>query len=328
MALVLNSYPSATAQISLVFNDPVAWHNNAPYTDEAGQREIWGAVAEAYSPFNINVTTVPLDNAAKVIETVVICGNSSWTFNQQGGHAYIGSFADGTGGTYVFPEDLSNNPHYIGLGAIHEAGHAFGLFHHADYDANGNKTNEYSAGNSLVAPIMGVAYNSRRALWENAPQDTMFPVLQDDLAVISSATNGFGYRPQDHGQTFATAETLTGNVSGVVEQTTDQDTFLIHFQGGELDASLNSAQFGPMLNGKLELYGSDKNLIYTAATPDSFMQNIAMNVQPGDYYLVVKSFGGYGDLGQYSLQTNATPEPSLLPFFVLCILGVRRRKHN
>src|SRR5438876_569960 len=75
---------------------------------------------------------------------VVIGGDSSWTGTTEGGVSMTGAFyllnKDNT--AYVFPKDLNNgDPKLTALGAIHEAGHGFGLSHQSVYSGS-SKTQE------------------------------------------------------------------------------------------------------------------------------------------------------------------------------------------
>src|SRR5204863_2941787 len=107
------SYPSATASIYLDFdgNPSQAWGGytaaTTPAYDQDGDattfsdtelshiQEIWARVAEAYAPFNINVTTVDPGNLTDGLTTkIVIGGNGAW-YGSAGGVAYIGGFYHG-----------------------------------------------------------------------------------------------------------------------------------------------------------------------------------------------------------------------------------------
>jgi hypothetical protein len=63
----------------------------------ANIQQIWAAVSEAYSPFNVNVTTVDPGNWSSGGQHQfrdVIGGNGTWTGFTEGGTAYVGSFAE------------------------------------------------------------------------------------------------------------------------------------------------------------------------------------------------------------------------------------------
>jgi hypothetical protein len=162
-------------------------------------------------------------------------------------------------------------------------------------------------------PIMGGAWasNSKRSLWWNGTTPLSM-TIQDDLAVLAGATNGFGYRADDVGDTPAAATNLEitndrFSASGIITTTSDADYFAldIHFTG-VIAISLNDP-FGGMLDAKLELRSSDGSLIYSADSALSTTEYLSTSVTPGRYYLVVLSHGDYGDIGQYSIDGRVMP---------------------
>jgi plastocyanin len=316
----LSSNPGAPATLYLDFLGDPNDHNTPAYNIDSDPttfspqelsdiQHIWSRVAEKYSPFNINVTTVPTAVVPGKVQKQLIGGKGAW-YGSAGGATDRGAFFDGST-SYVFSE----NPgavFIVGELCAHEAGHAFGLQHHSTYDANGVKTATYDQGNSSIAPIMGVSYWSQRGLWENGPTDSGATSLQDDLGILSGNINGFGYRPQDHGQDFAHADalastnlgngTLSLSGSGIIAQTTDADTFKFTASAGSATFSLAVAPDGAMLHGRLELYNASGTLIASAADANSLAQSISVTLpSAGNYYLVAKSYGQYGDIGQYTL---------------------------
>ena len=142
--------------------------------DQGNIRNIWARVAEKYSAFNVNVTTVDpapagasdlqrqlfYDSTSQLMHTV-IGGNGSWTGG--GGISYEGvdqySFSQyasdnsGAGRGYhtdfVFPDRLGGAGalQNIGEASSHENGHGFGLSHQSDYTGS-TLTSEYSSNNN------------------------------------------------------------------------------------------------------------------------------------------------------------------------------------
>lgn len=287
-------------------------------TELANIREIWARVAEKYSPFNIDVTTADPGNLNDG-ETlrVVIGGNGAWSGSLQGGTAYVGGFYSTSPNTvFVFEDNLGNgDPRYTAENSAHEAGHGFGLRHQNQYNGN-TFVAEYNPGDSLRGPIMGESKYSARGLWWLGPTSLFnSPVTQDDLAILSSTTDGFGYRTDDHGGSAAAATALTlsgtsASASGVIEQMTDSDWFRFTTAAGTVSFTVNVAQYGAMLDAKVELRDAAGNLV-TSADTSSLGETITANVAAGTYYLVVASHGSYGDVGQYTVSgtivTGALP---------------------
>ena len=244
-----------------------------------------------------------------------------WAGGPYGGISYVGSFAGGFPNiAYVFPGNLGNGiPRDSAEASADEAGHGFGLVHQSDY-VNGGKTNEYSLGTYVyhpelpgiqqprepgtISPIMGNSYFADRGLWWSGTSSDGSTLIQNDLDILSSASNGFGYRPDGPNNSFATAAPLTIDGSGiyrgqgVIEQITDKDYFSFNTAGGLSSFLVDVAPFGAMLDASVGLYDSNGNLITQAAT-DSLSEFISADLSPGSYDLVVSGAGNYGDLGQY-----------------------------
>jgi hypothetical protein len=319
----LHSDPTAPARIFLDFSGAAAtgWGGQAvpatPAYDSDGNpasfsntelaniREIWNRVAEKFSPFNLDVTTVDPGAYLKgQTLRMVVGGDGAWTGGTYGGYSIPGGFQSSTPTSWIFPANLNGgDPHYVAEAIAHEAGHNFGLEHQSVFSGS-TKLGEYNSGTNQQAPIMGRSYYSQRGVWW-VGQDSAGPV-QDDMSVIAGADNGFGYRPQDHGQSIATADPLTtiGGIlrgSGVISTTSDADFFAFTApQPSTVTFTANVAQFGPMLHLKLVLLDSSGAVIQTADS-NSLGQTLSADLPAGAYRIEVASHGDYGDLGQYSL---------------------------
>ena len=331
----LSSNPTATAKLFLDFDgDPARnWGgysvpatpaydtdgNPSTFSDGelAAIQEIWARVAEKYSPFNIDVTTIdPLTYANRVALQVVIGGDGAWTGGTYGGVAFTGSFYDANPNTvYVFENNLANgHPKYTAEASAHEAGHAFGLLHQSRYDSSGAKTEEYNSGDSLRAPIMGNSYYAARGMWWYGTT-TSATTFQDDMAVLAGSNNGFGYRPDDHGDTPGSATPLVFEngalvARGIIERTSDSDWF--SFWAGSGPATITaSVVTGATLDLKLELYNAGGTLLASAATA-SLGETLSLTLAAGQYRLRVASQGGYGDVGQYRITANVVPPPDFV----------------
>ncbi len=244
----LNSNPGATASLYLDFDGhfQAAWSSYSNITtpaydidgdattfsdaELANIHTIWETVAEDYSPFNINVTTVepsvlapgvPSDNANKVAMRVAI--GAGWLGDGYGGIAQYNSFTNSLPNVvYVFTQPGINNAVYtpvmFGNVASHEAGHSFGLYHNNPYNIYSLMSE--SAGGTYVSTVWAVG--------EKSPG-----VWQDDIVVLANTTNGFGYRSDDVGNTPGSAKALiaagsTWSGEGIVGNNTDVDVFSFH----------------------------------------------------------------------------------------------------
>ncbi len=338
----LSSNPSAADKIFLDFAGESAqpWGGysvtDTPAFDQDGDpnsfssselatiNEIWARVAEKYSPFNIDVTTVdPGNTTNRQTLKMVIGGSGSWTGAVSGGITYVNSFTSADPNIdWIFPKNLTNGAaDVVAEAAAHEAGHAFGLLHQSSYDSAGNRTDEYNHGDSLIAPIMGFSYNAQRGLWWDGPSQSSSTSIQDDLATLTNGINGFGYRADDHSSNINSPDSLnlsgsSVSASGIIEQTSDVDYFSFFTGPGTISLSANVAQFGPMLDLKLSLYDAN-GILVTSADTSSLGETLSTVVSAGTYKLAVAGHGAYGDLGQYTVSGtiipfNPLPAPSNL----------------
>ncbi len=327
----LSSNSGATAKLFLDFNGhtQASWgsYTNVitPVYDQDGDRttfstgelasiqEIWARVAEDYAPFNIDVTTIdPGSSADRVVARIAIGGNySDWFGQGAGGVAYIGGFYNGAPNVgYVFEDALGNgNARYVAEAASHEAGHLFGLLHQSLWSGN-TLVDEYYEGTAAWAPIMGVGYYSQRTTWHNGTDNEGPASFQDDMALLAGTANGFGYRTDDFGSTQALATALSAtansvNIAGRISTNTDQDWFSFTTTGGALNLTLNVAQVGANLDSVLELRNASGTLLVTANPTTTLSASLSSSLTSGTYFVVVRSSGGYGNVGQYTLTGTA-----------------------
>jgi hypothetical protein len=332
---VMSSYPTATAAIFLDFDGHTvtgtSWNYAGPIVcngsglDNSKIIEIFNRVAEDFRPFNINVTTdstkflaAPINRRTRCIITT----SYSWYGSGAGGVSFIGSFtwADDSP-SFVFSNLQSYSAKLIAESASHETGHALGLYHQASYDASCVKTSDYhfGAGSGEIgwAPIMGVGYYKNFTLWNNGPNSYGCTSYQNDLDIITSTSNGFGFRSDDHGSTFATSTLSTFSTnqftaSGVIERNTDQDLFHFvipysaRFQLDAIPYNVGTGNSGSDLDLQVTLFDATMTAInvYNPGTLLSSLVDTTLN--PGTYYVEVEGKGNayapaYASLGSYSL---------------------------
>ncbi len=336
----LSSLPGAPASLYLNFaGDSTPLYGNyrniiTPAFDQDGDpttfsdaelaaiQKIWSYVAEDYAPFNINVTTVPPANMAHgVTEKVDIGGTGAWTGGESGGLCYVNDFtvASVPNIAFVFSQNLAGgNPRYTGDAASHESGHGFGLNHQSQYSGT-TMIAEYSTGpGDGTAPLMGNSYAARRSLWWYGQSDISSTTYQDDMAVISSPTNGFGYRPEPGDCTPASAAPLVVqngtqvSYAGLIIHPTDLDYYSFTSGPGVVSFTVSVPTDVSNLAPRIELLDASGSTVIASAGPSAadFSASITATLPATGSYriLVASSDGHYGNVGQYSISgTIGTP---------------------
>ncbi|MEY4243037.1 MAG: hypothetical protein RLZZ245_622 [Verrucomicrobiota bacterium] len=350
-AFLLHSRPGANLVIYLDFdghvdNTPGYWKAGAtapPYnvpnsdpntfsTDERNRIiEIWQRVAEDFSMFEINVTTeepaiedlkkTSTNDARYGIRVCIGGSGNDWFGGNVGGVAYVGTFNSGNDvPCWVFPAGSGYGAKNISEATSHEVGHTLGLLH----DGIEGGSNYYGGQGNWV-PIMGYSYVKPISQWSKGeygkPSNT-----QDDLSVMRN--NGAVFRPDDHGNTVATAtklsaDTSSATVDGVIGRNNDLDFYRIDAVGGSLAVNAKPSPKGPNLRLEVKLYNSSGVLLQTATSADtsSGTQPVTLNrtVTAGVHYISVDGIGngdplttGYSDyasLGQYNITvTGVLPD--------------------
>ena len=354
----LNSRPSAPAKLYLDFDGdfvPTWGGFNVGQTpafsidDDASTfsslelqkiDEVFQRVAEHFSPFDVNVTTVEPTFFDTNWSRIVIGGNGSWYPQTVGGLAFVASHQVNflPRGGWVFSRNLlpgdPQHASFVAAAASHEAGHVFGLEHQSTYGPNGELLDPYNRGDEFKAPLMGSSYR-KRGLWWNGPNEISASTIQDDLAVLTSGANRFGYRPDDHAD-LPSAATPMLNITpdtvfgaGVIERMSDVDYFSFETLAGTVTFNLLPAPYGPMLDASLALYDAAGSLLEMVNTA-SLGETLTQRLDGGAYRLAVLSRGFYGDIGQYSLTGTIIPVPEPASVVGLLFAGgiILRRRHR
>jgi hypothetical protein len=249
LAPALSSRPGAQYTMYLNFsgfNYPGTWGGqtpgNVPAYDNAGAsftaaqaaniKNIWTRIADAYSMFDINVTTVDPAVAAgqaaddltrynyyqatpRFMHTVIANGASNF-FGNAGGVSYVGVMHNaatlpGRHTNWAFVNRLGgvNAFHNIYTASAHELGHAAGLNHQGDYTTTA-QVNEYSTnnGSATIAPTVGVAYGAARGVWRQG-RIGVSTTQNDPRTILTSNPSMTGFVNDGIGRSLATATPLS-----------------------------------------------------------------------------------------------------------------------
>ncbi len=335
----LNSHPTATACIYLDFDGEqvtgTSWGNKitAAATGYSASKitDIWNRVATDFEPFNLNVTTeesVYLNApSAKRIRCIITPSNEWYGSSTAGGVAKYNSFVwSGDTPCWVFSDNLANGTKYIAEACSHETGHTFGLSH------DGKSGTAYYAGHGSGAvgwaPIMGSGYFKNVTQWSKGEYSSATNT-QDDLSIISSTTNGFGYRKDDHNNHAAGATPVPADSSnqvahtGTIERKGDTDVFSVESGAGTLTLAINPASSSSNLDIQAELYDAAGSLVASANPETQLNASINASVSAGTYFLHVHATGygsantgftDYASLGSYTISGEVAAANAPSPF--------------
>lgn len=289
-------------------------------------RDVWARVSEDFAPFNINVSTdyygTFYDRQAL---RVAIGGNDTdWLatpgsgITSASGISVIGSFSNSEAANTVFVFDLTkwasagvtdgdgrflNGAAAIATTASHEAGHSFGLRHQALYRFDGSKINDYSPGSSGWTPIMGDNLASDRTTWAYGTTDN--GRTQADLDILAAK---LGYKPDDVGNSTGTAATLYAGLqansltgSGLIGTMNDWDFFKFTTSSPQFTVTVSAAPIGPNLIPVADLWSATGSYIMSANAGSLTQSIIRASLPAGTYYVSVRGYSDYGDLGRYTV---------------------------
>ncbi len=313
--------------------------------------DIWERVSEHYRPFNVDVTTEkPASLANNRVATALITrsietNGSSLPFQESGGVAYIGvygtnNYAKKYSPAFVFFDNLSTNPSYIGEAASHEVGHNMGLTHDATLDTNLSIQGHYYAGHGSGAsswgPIMGDSYGKSVSQWSSGQYyDANNP--QDQVGIIAGKLN---FRSDYSSNTIVTAIPLATNGimltgSGVIVRNTDVDYYSFSNSYPQIQLSVSPVRPAEMpwndpLDVAVDVLNSNGALISHLDPSERTDVAATIPLPLGNYYLRVYSSGTgsptnnpptgyttYDCLGSYTVSLTQQPylPPQIFPSF-------------
>ncbi|MEM7350383.1 MAG: hypothetical protein AAF657_06225 [Acidobacteriota bacterium] len=351
----LSSNPGASTTIYLDFNgDDVSKGadifktscfkkgQDLEYIDENDRERIYDVfaqVAESFSPFDVNVTTILLDFLA------VPPGQRTWALCTE-------DHVRGVGGGFSLKDDNpALFPFPAGPIATHEVGHSFGMFHagvrgpgedpFCYYNAHSSGISGFARWNAFMGNTrLGEMFQWTNGDYLDSYQDgSTQPV--DNLGHIS---NHSPYRPDDHGTDMMSATPLSSGATmqGIIADDTDKDFFVFTSGPGTLTIDALSLAARPMristptgpvygrtkpaLDLKIELF-DDTGWIAESNPVSRLDAEIEVEVVvPGTYYVSVEGVGvgdplnsppsgyvGYGSIGSYSIRAsfNSSTTPDL-----------------
>jgi hypothetical protein len=335
----LHSNPDATKVIYLDFDGHMImwegeefyyepWNMEGPNTTfSETERTIiqltWQSIAEDFLPFELDVTTEDPgvealmntggEDEAWGIRAVInhITDTYSWAYNDSFNDSEDTELYAWTGSdssieeTWVWTADSVS----------HEAGHALGLSHDGTR-AGVEYYSGHGAGDIAWSSIMGWT-NYGLSQWSQG-EYTDANNQEDDLGILTTQ-NGFGYRPDDHGSTTATATNVklyqSSVAEGIIEQADDIDFFAFTMAGkGTMKVTVSPDNLAPNLDIDARLFDSEGTLLISANPPTALYAEIEMSLSAGDYYLSVDGTGyddpesdgysDYGTLGYYSIEVS------------------------
>lgn len=332
---IMNSRAAATAQLFLDFdgenvNDPDWGRINAvPSPLTAVQRtDVFRRVREDFLQFNINVTTDLAKYTAAPVGLRMRCivTTTDTAAPGAGGVAFLNSFAyagsvfSRTVPCWVFNPTVKS----IADAISHEAGHTFGLNH----DGVVGKAEYYlghGTGATSWGPIMGAPYGRGVGQWSKGEYKGA-NCYEFDIEIIANSVNGFGYAPDDAGDTISTAARLTflaGSTStieqrGVLDKLGDKDVFFFTTKrgGGMLVSATGLGNQVGNCDVKLEVLNSAGVVIGTNTFDRSLGAGLNVVVGAGTNYIRISGAGdgdvnttgysSYGSAGAYTI-TGVVP---------------------
>ena len=146
---------------------------------------------------------------------------------------------------------------------------------------------------------------------------------EDDLSIVTTG-NGFGFRPDDHGSTMATATAVDVDLpvvaEGIIEQSADLDFFAFTMESdGYRLITVSPDNLAPNLDVAAKIYDSEGAVLFDSNPPTALDAEFDVFLTAGDYYLSVDGTGyddpdsdgysDYGTLGYYLVESYVDEGP-------------------
>ena len=317
--------------------------NPAFNTDELTTiQHVWARVTEDFAPFQVNVTTREpavadlINSGAGDVRwgiRVVIGDGSNNPSDGDGGIAIIGSFAASSDIPCFVNTPATSSENFIAIATSHEVGHTLGLGHDSINGGGNYYQGHGGSGPTGWGPIMGAPYSRNLSQWSKG-EYAAANNNEDDLAIITSGANGFGYRADDRADTFGGAAPLLRSPgqsllrrAGIIERNTDSDMHSFTVTTGQVNLSirpldvLDATDFtGANLDVGATLYDSRGAVVADMRPQNRLDAQFTGTLTGGKYFVrvfgtgngdpLVDGYSNYGSLGQYTLTVSQTPVSS------------------
>jgi regulation of enolase protein 1 (concanavalin A-like superfamily) len=269
----------------------------------------WRDMISYFSALNVNITTVqPPTGTGNPLFAWHLTSNSI-----SGGYAYVGVLTNSQ--PYGFNQ--GSNAVSRRSGIAHEIGHLLGLQHQSEYNQLGTKTAEYSDGwDSRSRTVIGIDYNTNIRQWYYGRSSSGSGSLQDDLLVMANKvkgqTGGDGFRPDDFGNSIATASVLPadGRVEGCIERYDDSDVFALNVATDGRYTIDATPTYESTAEAKIELLDDSGKILAAKDDADQRTSNnnndveFSLDLSAGSYFVRVSSSGDISEIGEYALTAS------------------------
>jgi hypothetical protein len=170
-------------------------------------------------------------------------------------------------------------------------------------------------------PIMGSGYYANLTQWSRGEYESANNP-EDDLNIIASMKNGFGFISDDSGDLHKSSSVLgrsgtSVSQAGVISTTGDADFFAFTMEAGMISINATPALPSPNLDIKVDLLNVSGGHIASYNPSEEPTVAFTRELPTGTYFLRVSGAGrgdvlkdgysNYGSLGAYTLSGNLPP---------------------